>query len=281
MKLVNMWPKKPIYWIDNRVLMVSIPFTWNLPTVSAILRQVSFNWDSVIVGGPAVELIPGFFSSIDYVTEGHNMEGVLQRVNPLATRTTLGCIRRCAFCAIGKGIIEGGYQELEEWPNLPVICDNNLLASSRTHFDRVIDRLKQIGWADFNQGIDSRLLTDYHANRIAEIKKPKVRLSLDHIDYRNEWEESFGKLREAGISKANISSYCLVGFDSDPCECWKRCQWVENHGIKAYPMWFHGLTQLEKNITTKEQSRLGWNDEERRRIMGFYYKHRGVIPNFP
>jgi hypothetical protein len=273
-KAKHMWPKQPIYWTDDKTLMVSIPFTWDLPGVLANLHNRSFFWDDVVVGGPAVELMPGFFSRLSYVSEGHNLPGVLQRVNPLATRTTVGCVRRCGFCAIGTGRIEGNYAELDEWPDLPVVCDNNLLAASKAHFNRVIDRLKGHGWADFNQGADTRLLTDYHAGRMAEIKKPTIRLALDHMDYCDKWQEAFERLRDAGIAKKNISSYCLVGFQSGPEESWHRCEWVESHGIKAYPMWFHGLEQLQKNIVTDDQHRLGWDDEKRRHIMGYYYKHR-------
>ncbi|RLC88384.1 MAG: hypothetical protein DRJ03_03025 [Chloroflexi bacterium] len=131
--------------------MVSIPFTWELPGVLCRLRQRSLWWDNAIVGGPAVELVPGFFDSLDYVEEGHNEPGVLQRVNPLATLTTVGCIRRCGFCAIGTGRIEGEYRELEDWPDLPMVTDNNLLAASKAHFDRVIDRLVVHGWADLTR----------------------------------------------------------------------------------------------------------------------------------
>ncbi|MDX9893881.1 MAG: hypothetical protein RBS34_00445 [Desulfofustis sp.] len=274
------WPKKPTYWTVGRTLMVSIPFTWELPGVLGKLHQRSMWWDDAIVGGPAVELMPGFFFGLDYVREGHYCPGVLQRVNPMATRTTVGCVRRCGFCAIGTGRIEGEYLELSNWPDLPVICDNNLLAASKAHFDRVIDRLVVHGWADFNQGVDSRLLTDYHAARLAEIKKPTIRLALDHMDYRDKWQHAFDRLRAAGIAKAHISSYCLIGYQSDPRESWQRCQWVESHGVKAYPMWFHALDQLKKNVVTDEQARLGWTDEDRRHIMGFYYKHRGTAPKF-
>lgn len=277
----SMWPKAPTYWIKNRVLFISIPFTWNLREVyGKIKKSLNVLYDDVVVGGPAVELMPGFFSKLSFVTEGHSMPGVLQRVNPLATRTTVGCVRKCKFCAIGTGRIEGNYAELDEWPDLPVVCDNNLLAASKAHFDRVIDRLKVHGWADFNQGVDSRLLTDYHAGRMAEIKKPTIRLALDHMDYRDKWQEAFDRLRDAGIAKSNISSYCLVGFQSDPKESWQRCEWVESHGVLAYPMWFHGLDQLHKNICTSEQKLLGWSDTERKHIMGYYYKHRGVKPTF-
>lgn len=244
------------------------------------MRKRSLWWDRAVVGGPVVELVPGFFGALDYVSEGHDCPGVLQRVNPLATRTTVGCVRRCGFCAIGTGRIEGEYRELDDWPDLPMITDNNLLAASKAHFDRVIDRLVVHGWADFNQGIDSRLLTDYHAGRLAEIKKPTIRLALDHMDYRDKWQEAFKRLRDAGIAKRNISSYCLVGFKSVPVESWQRCEWVESHGIKACPMWFHELDQLEKNIVTEKQAALGWDDEKRRHIMGYYYKHRGNAPEF-
>ena len=278
-----MWPKKPIYWQIDRTLKVFIPFTWELPGVLARLRQRSLFWDDAIVGGPAVELMPGFFSSLDYVTEGHDEPGVLQRVNPLATRTTNGCIRRCGFCAIGTGKVEAGkFRELKEWPDLPMVTDNNLLAASKKHFDKVIDRLKVHGWADFNQGLDSRLLTDYHAKRLAELKHKdtRVRLALDHMDYSDEWQEAYDRLRAVGLPKRNISSYCIVAFNSAPKESWQRCEWVESHGIMALPQWYHGLDQLEKNIVTDEQVKLGWTDEGRKEIMGYYYKHRGKVPEF-
>ena len=275
-----MWPKKAHCWLDERTLNVSIPFTWELPRAYAMLKQRSLFFDNVLVGGPAVELMPGFFDKLDYVSEGHESAGVLQRINPYATKTTVGCVRKCGFCAIGQGRIEGRYRELQDWPDLPVVTDNNLLGATKKHFDKVIDRLINHGWADFNQGVDSRLLTDYHAKRFAEIRQPKIRLALDHMDYRDDWQTAFDRLRDAGIAKKNISSYCLVGFDSGQKECWTRCEWVESHGVKAYPMWFHALDQLEKNIVTDNQKRLGWDDEGRKRIMGYYYKHRGSVPEF-
>lgn len=277
------WPKAPKYWIENETLMVSIPFTWDLPGVLLRLKQRNFWWDCVVVGGPAVELLPGFFDGLDYVTEGHDCPGVLQRINPMATRTTLGCVRRCKFCAIGSGRIEGEYRELDDWPNLPVLCDNNLLAASKSHFDRVMDGLLAVhGWCDFNQGIDSRLLTDHHANRMAELPggETRIRLALDHMDCRDQWAAAFDRLCEAGVAKRRIKSYCLIGFDTGPKECWQRCEWVEGHGIQVFPMWFHGLAQMERNMVTEDQKRLGWTDRLRVEIMTYYYKHRGSVPCF-
>ncbi len=270
------WPKAPVEWIEDRTLYISVPFTWNLPAVRDLLSERLLWWDRAIVGGPAVQLMPGYLSGIPHVTVGGDMPGVLQRVNPLATRTTMGCFRNCRFCAIGSGIIEpDGFHELEDWPDLPIICDNNLLASSIQHFERVIERLVRWGWADFNQGLDAKLMTRRHADAIAEIRKPMVRLSLDADGDMEEWEHAFQLLRSAGIPKSRIRTYCLVGFEDTPRDAWRRCQWVQSHGVKALPMWFHGLGQLQKNVVLPEQIACGWSDDERCRIMGWFYKHRG------
>lgn len=103
-----MWPKGPTYWVESRVLNVSIPFTWNLPAVRHALMCRDLFWDTAIVGGPAVELMPDYLTGMSWVTIGRDCPGVLQRINPLATRTTEGCTRTCGFCGIGSGKIEGG-----------------------------------------------------------------------------------------------------------------------------------------------------------------------------
>jgi hypothetical protein len=199
-------------------------------------------------------------------------------VNPLATRTTTGCRGGCPYCGIGKGLIEpGGFQELEDWPDLPMLNDNNVLAASQSHFDRVIDRLKVHGWADFEQGLDPACLTEYHAGRLAEIKKPMIRLALDRLVKKEVWEVAWENLRRAGVTKASIRSYALIGFDSDPSEAWSRCEWIEGHGIKVLLMWFHELNSLEHNIVTEKQLALGWTDYERRRIMQWFYQHKKAV----
>lgn len=298
------WPKGPTFWIEDKTLYGSIPFTWNLPEVKKkLLSGANFFFDKVILGGPAIYLMPDYLKDIDNVITGPFYKGILQRVNPFATRTTVGCPNACSFCGVRK--FEPSFNELTDWPDLPIICDNNLLAASKQHFDRVIYRLKNHEWCDFNQGIDARLLTEYHASKFAELKRPIIRLALDSMGYVDQWENAFNLLRQAGLPKKSIRSYALIGFNSGPDEAWERCRWIESHGIKALPMWFHPLNALEKNIVTddqklldwdnysrveimenyyqrgkahattlKSQKELGWNDDERKNIMGWFYKHR-------
>lgn len=278
------WPKKPTQWIQDRTLYISIPFTWNLPKVKVEISQMSFFWDKVVIGGPAVSLMPDFFNDVEYVSVGPwRMPGVLQRVNPLATKTTMGCIRRCKYCAVPKiesPYFKGGFKELDDWPDLPIICDNNLLAASIKHFDKVIDRAKHHEGVDFNQGIDARLLRKHHADRFAEIKKPIIRLALDSMEYVESWVKAYRILRNAGLPKKAIRSYALIGFNSGPEEAWQRCVWISDHGICALPMWYHSLDSLESNYVSANQEALGWIDFERKLIMQYYYqrgKRRAMI----
>ncbi len=269
------WPKKITTWQEGDTGFMSVPFTWLLPEARGRLQQQDMFAKHWTVGGPAVRLMSKYLEGIEGVTIGGDMPGVLQRVNPMATRTTVGCPNRCKYCGIGQRKIEGEFKELDVWPDLPIICDNNLLAASVEHFDRVIDRLVKWGWCDFNQGLDVRRLEAYHARRIAEIKSPIVRLALDVNNARSTWRYAIALLQNAGITKRNIRTYVLCGFEATPEEDWDRCEFVAFCKLNAYPMWYHALDALEANVVTPEQKQYGWTDAERRNLMGWHYRHRG------
>lgn len=270
------WPKGPTYWTEDDVMYISVPFTWNLPDVIALVTQQHFSIDRYIIGGPAIELMPDYFKGIDHVKIGHSMPGILQRVNPFATRTSIGCVRKCGFCGIGQGKIEaGGFHELNDWPDLPIICDNNLLAASQGHFDRVMDRLEKWDKPDFNQGLDSRLLNSYHARRLARLKRPNIRLACDSFGRFPEWLSAYHILINEGCKKSWISTYALIGFNDGPDGDWQRCERLSRYCV-VYPMWYHPLDAIKANQVTLEQETLGWTNAERVRIMRrFYQAKRG------
>lgn len=87
------WPKQTFYWRENNTLCASTPFTWELPKVRMVVcqKQIFDQWEKVIVGGPAVQLMPDYFSDLEFVEIGQDCPGILQRINPQATRTTAGC----------------------------------------------------------------------------------------------------------------------------------------------------------------------------------------------
>jgi hypothetical protein len=269
---------------------ISVVFTWQLPRARKYADSVPHS--RVRVGGPAVGLMPEFFSG-SRAEVGGSIPGVLQRWNPLATRTSLGCPRKCKFCGVPRvaaqeAIEASGYpiMRFEDWADLPVIADDNLLAAGKTqaeriaHFDKVCDRLEKHDWCDFNQGTDARLVTEHHAERLARLNRPTIRMALDSMSYVEAWDRALEKLLRAGVAKRNLRTYCIMAFGTSPDQCWKICEHVEKAGVKPLPMWFHELDALERNIVTPRQAELGWNDYERCRLMQWFYQHKRAVLNF-
>ena len=215
----------------------------------------------IVVGGPAVKLQPSWI--LGWVEIGEDRPA-LWRHNPIATRTSTGCIRRCPFCAVPK--TEGPLRELRDWTAANIITDNNLLACSRKHFDYVIDVLKCLDWCDFNQGLDARLLTKYHAERLAELKNPMIRLAFDHVGYEQDFMRAFRLLRKAGIPLRNIHTYVLIGFDDSQEDALYRLRLVRTLGIKPNPMRYQPLNCKVKN----EYVAQGWTDKELKRYMSYW-----------
>jgi hypothetical protein len=290
MKIQNIWKSGVLQWEDQDVTYLSVVFSWDLPDARKYADMMRHR--RVRIGGPAVELakltLPGFFLGC-HAELGGDLPGILQRWNHLATRTSVGCPRKCKFCSVPqvaamKSMEMSGtpITPLADWPDLPVLADDNLLFTPTAHFDRVCDRLEKWEWCDFNQGIDCRKLNEYHAQRIARIKRPKVRMALDNPAFFDTWGKAFEKLRSAGIAKHNIHTYCICAdssadYKSTPDIAWEVCRFVEKHGVKSYPMWFHPLNSLERNKVTPEQVELGWTDYERRKIMQWYYQHKKAV----
>lgn len=282
------WQEGILTWEDCGSLCISVVFTWHLPLVRKYAEAMRHR--RVRIGGPAAGLMPQFLADCG-AEVGGDYPGVLQKFNPLATRTSIGCIRMCEFCSVpitegAPTLAQFGRRQIElpDWPDLPVISDNNVLANSIAHFDRVCDRLERHAWCDFNGGTDARLLTDHHAERIARLKRPVVRLALDSLSYADKWEEALERLLRAGVAKRNIRTYCLMGWgphgrpSTTPEESWGVCEFIEARGIKPLPQWFHELNALEHNIVTEKQKASGWNDYERRRLMQWFYQHQRAVP---
>lgn len=175
------WHVGVLTWEDADALCISVVFTWHLPAVRKYADSLRHR--RVRIGGPAVALMPQFLFGCG-AEIGGNYPGVLQRFNPLATRTSIGCIRDCEFCSVP--IIEGAptlaqfgrrQVELSDWPDLPVIADNNLLANSIAHFDRVCDRLEKHEWCDFNKvAEDFEWAADETGGVLPEVQREFLRL---------------------------------------------------------------------------------------------------------
>lgn len=265
------WPKRAYRWQENGREYISIPFTYNLPEVRQSILEGNLFTGRPVVGGPAVKLMPDYLADIADI--GTDIPGVLQRVNPLATRTTVGCVNRCPFCAVPT--IEGEFRELQDWPNLPIVCDNNLLAASKPHFDKVVDRLKVHRGVDFNQGLDARLMTQYHADRLAELDA-KIRLAWDNTSTERYLLSALTKLRKAGIPRNRIQCYVLIGFNDTPEDALYRLETLKHSlGINPNPMRYTPLCSLERDYVGAN-----WTEAELTRFMRYWanLRHTAGVP---
>lgn len=268
-----MWSRRFVEQRDDEAGTVdlSVVFTWDLPEAyqrAVWLREMGYN---IRAGGPAVRLMPEYLADVAECN-GRGVDA-LPWHNPAATFTSRGCVRRCAFCAVPR--IEGGLRELEDWPVRPVVCDNNLLACSRAHFDRVIDRLKPLKQVDFNQGLDARLLTKSHATRLAELDC-RPRLAFDSTHYESAFMRAHETLRTAGFPARSIRVYVLLGFDDTPEDALYRLQTVRKLSADPNPMRYNPLDTLRRDSYVSDN----WTDVELRRYMRYWshLRYFGGIP---
>jgi hypothetical protein len=162
---------------------------------------------------------------------------------------TRGCIRKCKFCAVP--IIEPHFtnsisvaeqveaikDEFGEKKHL-LLLDNNILASKE--FPKIIDEIKSIGfergakytlnvngrkvssyrYVDFNQGIDSRLLTKEKMKLLSGIAVHPLRIAFDDIKYKDIYIEKVRLAAEHGIK--TLSNYILFNFKDTPEDFYER-----------------------------------------------------------
>ena len=149
-----------------------------------------------------------------------------------------------------------------------IICDNNLLACSRAHFDKVIDTHKHLHGIDFNQGLDARLLTDYHVDRIRELDLECVRFAWDSMASEEPVHDAIFRCLNAGIPKNKVRCYVLVGFDDDPMDARCRCETLKEAGVWANVQRYQPLNSVVKDSYVGEH----WTERELVRFCRYWNK---------
>jgi hypothetical protein len=252
------WHKNIASWEINKCLYLSIPFTWLIPHGIKMARLYN---GKVYAGGPAVKLMPEEISKYAEINENPPIEPLLLH-NPFATFTTRGCPNKCKFCAVSK--IEGDLIELKSWRPSPIICDNNLLASSIKHFNKVIDSLKKMPYVDFNQGLEAKRFNNHHASRISELKRVRIRFAFDNIKTETSVHDAILLAKRNGIKDINI--YVLIGFNDNPEEAKYKLEKVKSWGANPNPMRYQPLNSLKYNEYVSES----WTDEKLKDYMRYY-----------
>lgn len=251
------WRKGIAQWKVGDVLYLSVPFTWLMNEAKKI---ASLHKGKVLIGGPGT-MEP---------TECPGFEPILFH-NPAATFTTRGCPNRCPFCAVPN--IEGDLIEIRDFRPAPVICDNNLLAASRAHIRRVVDKLKVFPIVDFNQGLEARRFTPEVADILGGLRC-HVRFAFDNVKSEAVVMDAVDLCRKR--TTKDISIYVLFGFMDTPDDAKYRLELVRSWGIRPNAMRYQPLDEKMKNSYVAP----GWTDEELTR-MSRYYNRLNWLEHIP
>jgi len=247
------WAKAPVYLTLKSRIYVSIVFTWHLSIVREFAESTK---KKIIVGGPAVKMMPDYFSDLSNVKNGIRPPiNFLEAHNPLATFTTRGCPNICNYCAVPK--LEPEFIELEDYPIKPLICDNNFLAASSKHIETFIENAKYLPYVDFNQGLDARLFTFEHAKLFKRLPSPVMRFAMDTKDREGDTFRAIDLCKKYGLN--NISIYILINHEESPEEAIYKLEYIKDLGVMTFPMRYQPLWSLKYNehISDKWRSTFG------------------------
>ena len=269
----NGWQGGFVEWTGDQVAYLSVVFSWQLQ--EAYQRAIWYRSLGyyVRVGGPAVAANPEFFAGVAIQLDSGSTKALFHH-NPSATFTSRGCPNRCKFCIVPK--IEGGLCELEDWEVKSIVCDNNLLACSLVHFNNVIDRLMPIRGVDFNQGLDARLLTKHHAERLAELDTLCIRLAWDNTQLEKQFLSAYQLLHDAGFAPQHIRVYVLIGYQDTPEDALYRLQTVKALGSWPNPMRYQPLDAKIRNEYVAPE----WTDRELKRYCR-YWSRQAWLEHIP
>lgn len=217
---------------------VSVTFTWDKLNGAYLTKQWSLRFRRVRLGGPAFgdpgdEFVPGRFLK----------EGI--------TITSRGCPKNCPWCFVPKR--EGKLRELQIQPGY-IIQDNNLLACSRGHIERVFEMLVgQKKAAVFSGGLDIDFMQPWHIELLKSIRigKSGLWVACDQAEDIKRLDKAADLLGDFDIEKKRC--YVLVGMDGETQDQAKaRCVAVLQKGFLPFAQLYRG--------ETAEQSRGQWHD---------------------
>ncbi|NDV68572.1 radical SAM protein [Dysgonomonas sp. 25] len=147
---------------------------------------------------------------------------------------TRGCIRNCSWCIVPKkeGTVKP-YRDIEEvmqGRKSAILMDNNILASDYG-LEQIEKIIKLRYRVDFNQGLDSRLVTDEIAKMLSQVRWIEyIRFACDTMAAVAPLKEALNKLRKHGFNR-RVFAYLLV---KDVEDAYKRSQILKELGIVPF-----------------------------------------------
>ena len=180
---------------------ISVAFTWDIEYAKHMKKNWEVYYPVVKIGGPAFGDPGGNFEAGKYLEKG-------------CVITSRGCPNNCSFCLVPKR--EGKIRELPIVEG-NIIQDNNLLACSKSHIDKVFQMLSKQKRVDFAGGFESARVTDQIVQKLRGLKLYQLWLAYDHPNAEKPLIRAVDKLRKY-FSRDKIRCYVLIGYNDDTIE---------------------------------------------------------------
>lgn len=177
---------------------ISVAFTWDVEKANWLKDQ----WEMIApvkVGGPAIE----GESNNEFRPGVYLKKGV--------TITSRGCPNRCRWCFVNAPL-----KELEVKPGNNII-DNNLLACSKLHLDKVFQMLESQRKIVFSGGLEASRITYKIAEKLRSLKIDQLFLAYDDPNRFNDLKKAVGILKKY-FTRRYLRCYVLIGYYRDTLE---------------------------------------------------------------
>ena len=133
---------------------------------------------------------------------------------------------------------------------------------------------------DFNQGLDSRLITNENMRKLAEVCIRPLRIAFDHWELRDTYVAAIRMAADAGISE--LSNYLLYNYNDKPEELYYRlklnaelCEEL-NVSIYSFPMKYHPIDN-EDFFSNRDYIGKNWNRKFIRAVQAVLNSTKGCI----
>ncbi|SFS08897.1 hypothetical protein [Anaeromicropila populeti] len=133
---------------------------------------------------------------------------------------------------------------------------------------------------DFNQGIDSRLITNENMKKLSEVNIYPLRIAFDHWKLHDIYENSVERAVNSGIK--NLSNYLLYNFEDKPDELYYRLEMNVNlcekldASIYSFPMKYHPINDPEF-FMNRDYIGVHWNRKFIRAVQAVLNSTKGKI----
>ena len=206
-------------------------------------------------------------------------------------RNDKGYIRLCVkqFILLLSKCPKDSKQELERFFRENYLLEyhtakKDIILSSHDYlspfFEKIYSSRPKKRYVDFNQGIDSRLITDENMKKLAEIPVKPVRIAFDHWELHEIYEKSVRTAVRNGHT--SLSNYILYNFKDKPEELYWRLKLnvdlCEELGasIYSFPMKYHPIEDPDY-FSNRDYIGVNWNRKFIRTIQAILNSTKGKV----